>query len=88
MSYHMPRLHPDDLEEIKTHIASELIKEQQRLHLEELASKNNATYTVKEAAVVLNGLPPSTIARSCKKGIINAKKLGKSWAIPQESINP
>ena len=81
------RLHPDDLQEIKKHISKSIKDELSRLVSKEQDIKNNATYTVKEAAKVLNGLSPSTISNYCKRGIIKAVKLGKSWAIPQESIN-
>lgn len=83
---HLPRLHPDDLKEIKVHVGQVVSEKIEALVSKEHDIKNNAAYSVKEAAKVL-GLSPQIVSRYCKRGILKARKLGKSWAIPQESIN-
>ncbi len=42
-------------------------------------------YKVKEAAKILK-VKPVTIRRWCKSGLFKAKKVGKSWYIPEEEL--
>ena len=42
-------------------------------------------YKVKEAAKILK-VKPVTIRRWCKTGLFRAKKVGKSWYIPEEEL--
>lgn len=42
-------------------------------------------YKVKEAAEILK-VKPVTIRRWCKSGLFRAKKVGKSWYIPEEEL--
>jgi excisionase family DNA binding protein len=45
----------------------------------------NSLYKVKEVAKILK-VRPITIRRWCKSGILRAKKIGKSWYIPEEEL--
>lgn len=83
----LPRLHPDDLAEIKSAIAEIVGKEMKLLSLEKSQKiQDNMVFSVKEAAKFL-GLNPQTISKYCKDGHIKAIKKGKSWLITQEAIN-
>jgi excisionase family DNA binding protein len=42
-------------------------------------------YKVKEVAEILK-VKPITIRRWCKSGILRAKKIGKSWYIPEDEL--
>jgi excisionase family DNA binding protein len=42
-------------------------------------------YKVDEASRILK-VKPITIRRWCKSGLLKAKKLGKSWFIPEQEL--
>lgn len=42
-------------------------------------------YKVREAAKILK-VKPITIRRWCKSGTLKAKKIGKSWYIPEDEL--
>jgi len=42
-------------------------------------------YKVKEVAEILK-VKPITIRRWCKSGMLKAKKIGKSWYIPEDEL--
>jgi len=42
-------------------------------------------YKVREAAKILK-VKPITIRRWCKSGMLKAKKIGKSWYIPEDEL--
>lgn len=83
---HLPRLHPDDLQEIKKHIGEVINTAKDAKEAKVNDIKNKTAFTVKEVAVMLNR-NHHVISRYCNKGIIKASKIGKSWSIPPESIN-
>jgi excisionase family DNA binding protein len=45
----------------------------------------SSLYRVKEVAKILK-VKPTTIRRWCKSGMLRAKKIGKSWYIPEEEL--
>lgn len=44
-------------------------------------------FSVNEVAKIIPSLSPDTIRRYCKNGILEASKTGKSYLIPQESLD-
>lgn len=81
----MPRLHPDDVQDIKTFLAQELKAELRLIHTTDNTINNLKTFSVKEAAKIL-GKYHQTISIYCKKGIIKANKSGKQWMITQDNL--
>lgn len=84
---HMPNLHPDDLQKIIKGVSAELKPVFEQAFSKQQHIKNSATLNCKEAGIMLNGMKGPAISRLCRKGALKAKKIGKSWAIPPESIN-
>jgi len=82
----MPPLHPDNIKEIIEGVSKNVLVGIKELLSKEQATSKNMTLSVKEAAVMLNGMNEQTISNYCKLGIIKAKKPGKSWLIPLSSI--
>jgi excisionase family DNA binding protein len=46
----------------------------------------NTYYKVEEASKILK-VKPITVRRWCKVGLLKAKKLGKSWYIPEDELD-
>jgi len=82
----MPRLHQDDIKEISDGVSKNVLSGIKDLVAKEQTTNKGITVSVKEAAVMLNGMNEQTISNYCKLGIIKAKKPGKSWLIPLSSI--
>jgi excisionase family DNA binding protein len=82
----MPRLHPDDIQEIIQGLCEKLKPEISLLVDKLYDSKNATTYSIKEACKLLGGMSESTLRSHCQNGKIHAVKMGKSWLIPQDTI--
>ncbi|KGO88104.1 hypothetical protein Q765_03355 [Flavobacterium rivuli WB 3.3-2 = DSM 21788] len=85
MIYQLPRLHPDDVQEIKEYLAAEIKAELRLLHTSDNTINEMMTFSVKQVADVL-GKHPQTISDYCKKGIIKAAKSGKNWIITKQNL--
>ncbi len=81
-----PRFHPDDIAELGRIISAELREELRQLHTKEDIINNNITFTLKDAAKILNK-HPQTVSSYIEKGLIKANKSGKDWLITQQSLN-
>ena len=83
----LPRLHPDDLQEICTHISIELLSKLENLISKKDKTSELQTLTVWDVAKILNQ-NPTTILRyiNSPKKLLKANKIGKDWIITQKSL--
>lgn len=80
------RMHPEDMKELGKIISGELKQELQQLHSKEESISEAQTFSVKEAARILN-MNPNTLAGYIRKGLIKASRAGKKYIISQNTLN-
>ena len=83
----LPRLHPDDLQKICTHISKELSSKLENLISKRQQIQDFQTFSVSDVAKILN-LHETTVLRyiNHKDKLLKANKIGKEWIITQENL--
>ncbi|WGK93767.1 MULTISPECIES: helix-turn-helix domain-containing protein [Flavobacterium] len=81
----LPRLHPDDLQELVNSVSQNVVGKLEELFLKKENVSEMQTFTIKDAAKILNK-HETTVLRYIKHNLIKAHKPGKEWIITQESL--
>jgi hypothetical protein len=81
----LPRLHPDDLQELITGVLEGLTPELKKLLSKDALVSSMTTFTISDAAKILDKSEQS-ITNYCSKGVIKAFRCGKEWRITQQSL--
>lgn len=83
---HLPRLHPDDLKELSKSISGDIKNEIKSIFAKEESISKIQTFTVKEAARILQK-SDSTILRYLDAKILIGSRPGKEWIITQANLS-
>lgn len=82
----LPRLHPDDLQQISSNIISAISSKFDDILTKQMQVSEMQTLTVKDVSRIINK-DPNTILRYIDKKLIKASKIGKEWIITPQSLN-
>lgn len=82
---HLPRLHPDDLQEMSKSLVTALNETRAEVDAKSKVMQQYMTFSVDEVAKLVN-VDPSTVRQFIKKKLIKPSRLGRTIRITQEAL--